>query len=166
MKTILKFALLGTFALGLNACTTTGMGGGQIKAADGQELPVTFSWKSTDGGISGSMSASLLGSVYQGRFFQITQQTQIEVLTPLWSHWRHGWYDWPYWSHHRMPPYPATQFLTHYSGKVVATLEAADNKRMRCRFHLVNPSRGMSGGGEGECQLSDGRTINASFPSQ
>ena len=51
----------------------------------------------------------------------------------------------------------------HYSGKVVATLEAPEQQRMRCRFHLVAPARGMSGGGEGQCQLSDGRALRASF---
>ena len=34
---------------------------------------------------------------------------------------------------------------------------------MRCRFLLFSPSAGMMGGGQGECQLSDGRTINATF---
>lgn len=159
---ILLSALLVALALTLNACTTTGTGGGQIATAGGAELPVGFSWKSNDGGISGSMTATLAASHFAGRFFQITQQTRREVLTPLWTHWRQGWYDWPYWGPY---PYPATQFITHYSGKVVATLEADDKQRMRCRFHLVDPSQGMSGGGEGECQLSDGRTVRASFPS-
>jgi hypothetical protein len=62
-----------------------------------------------------------------------------------------------------MAPYPTVQFITHYSGKVVATLDAPGNQRMRCRFHLVEPSRGMGGGGEGECQLSDGRLVRAVF---
>lgn len=147
----------------LSACTTTGVGGGQVVAKGSPDLPVTFTWKSKDGGISGEMTASLPGTTYQGRFFQITQNTRAEVLGPLWSHWRHGWYDWPYWAYPGFEPYPATQFITHYSGKVVATLEAGGDQRMRCRFHLANPAQGMSGGGEGECQLSDGRTIRANF---
>jgi putative hemolysin len=28
----------------------------------------------------------------------------------------------------------------------------------------VHPSNGMAGGGEGDCQLPDGKTIDASFP--
>lgn len=160
MKTKINRVALAACLLALTACTTTGMGGGQIATAGGPELPVAFSWKSADGGISGSMTASLPGAQFQGRFFQITQHTRSEVLTPLWTHWRHGWYDWPYWG-----SYPTTQFITHYSGKVVATLESNDQQRMRCRFHMVDPSQGMSGGGEGECQLSDGRAIKASFPS-
>lgn len=63
-----------------------------------------------------------------------------------------------------MPPYPTTQFITHYSGKVVATLTGQGDQRMRCRFHLVAPASGMSGGGEGQCQLADGRVVQAVFP--
>lgn len=148
----------------LVACTTTGFGGGQLAGPGAREEAVAFSWTSTDGGISGTMTAALPTVSYQGRFFQITQQTRGEVLTPLWTHWNRGWYDWPYWSGPVAPPYPATQFITYYSGKVVATLEAPDNRRMRCRFHLVEPTRGMSGGGEGQCQLSDGRVVRAVFP--
>jgi hypothetical protein len=35
---------------------------------------------------------------------------------------------------------------------------------MRCRFHLMRPASGMSGGGSGECQGADGETIEATFP--
>ena len=168
MRITKKLAVIALCTFGLGACTTTGMGGGQLSATgtSGAEVPVVFNWTSTDGGISGSMTATLPEGAYQGRFFQITQQTRGEVLAPLWMHWRQGWYDWPYWGPYGVPAYPATQFITHYSGKVVATLESDSKQRMRCRFHMVNPSQGMSGGGEGECQLSEGRTVKASFPSR
>lgn len=148
----------------LAACTTMGTGGGQMSGAGAQDEPVAFSWKSTDGGMSGTMTASLPGAIFQGRFFQITRQTRAEMLSPLWTHWHSGWYDWPYWGGPMSPPYPTTQFITYYSGKVVATLESEGDQRMRCRFHLVEPVRGMSGGGEGECQLSGGRLVRAVFP--
>ncbi len=148
----------------LSACTTTGIGTGQTVGAGAQSQPIVFTWASKDNGISGNMTASLSGSTFEGRFFQITQETRGETLTPLWSYWRNGWYDWPYWG--GPMPYPATQFITRYSGKVVATLEGAGNQKMRCRFHLVQPATGMSGGGEGECQLSDGRTVQANFASK
>lgn len=164
MKTARTFTPLLPVLLALTACTTTGIGGGQLSGAGMPEQPVTFTWTSTDGGISGTMTAALPDQTYQGRFFQITQHTRSEVLTPLWMHWDHGWYDWPYWNRpFPPPPYATTRFITHYSGKVVATLEAAGAQRMRCRFHLVEPVRGMSGGGEGECQLSDARVVRAVF---
>jgi hypothetical protein len=155
--------LAATLALALGACTTTGIGGGQLSVAGAPDAPVTFSWKSTDGGMSGTMIASIPGANFQGRFFQITRQTLGEVLNPLWTNWHRGWYDWPYWGHPFSNPYPTTQFITYYSGKVVATLESEGNQHMRCRFHLAEPAQGMSGGGEGECQLSDARVIRAVF---
>ena len=153
--------LLGLGAL--SACTSSGIGGGQLMGADARHEPVTFSWLSTDGGMSGTMTAALPGAVFEGRFFQITRQTRGEVLSPLWDHWHSGWYDWPYWNSPFPPAYPTAQFITYYSGKVVATLASADQQRMRCRFHLAGPAQGMSGGGEGECQLSDGRVVQAVF---
>lgn len=164
MKTTRSLAALLLLMLALAACTTIGTGSGQLAGAGAQQEPVTFNWTSTDGGMSGTMTAALPDVTFQGRFFQITQQTRGEVLTPLWTHWHRGWYDWPYWGGPLSPPYPATQFITHYSGKVVATLESPDSQRMRCRFHLVEPARGMSGGGDGQCQLSDGRVVRAVFP--
>lgn len=152
----------------LPACTTTGIGGGQLTDAGGTEQAVVFNWRSTDGAMSGTMSAQLPGETFSGRFFQITRQTRSELLTPLWTHWSPGWYDWPYWGGMAPAPYPypAVQFITHYSGKVVATLESPGNQHMRCRFHLAEPARGMQGGGEGECQLSAGRVVRAVFEAQ
>lgn len=154
----------------LAACTTTGMGGGQLTGAGADEQAVVFTWRSTDGAMSGSMNAQLPNETYTGRFFQITRQTRSEVLAPLWTHWSLGWYDWPYWGGVAQGPYPypypTVQFITHYSGKVVATLESPGNQRMRCRFHLAEPARGMLGGGEGECQLSGGRVVRALFGAQ
>lgn len=167
MKTVRLAATLLMLVTVVVACTTTGVGGGWLAGSGSQEDPVTFNWKSTDGGMSGTMVAALADKSFQGQFFQITQQTQSESLSPLWTHWRSGWYDWPYWDRPFLGPhpypFPATQFITYYSGKVVATLESGDKQRMRCRFHLASPSRGMSGGGEGECQLPDNRVIRAVF---
>lgn len=164
MKATTSPATLVWLCLLLWGCTTTGTGGGQLTGVGAHAEPVTFSWTSTDGGLSGLMTAVLPDVSYQGQFFQITEQTRAEVLAPLWNHWNRGWYDWPYWVGPVAPPYPMTQFITHYSGKVVATLTASGDQRMRCRFHLAAPVRGMSGGGDGECQLTDGRVVQAFFP--
>ena len=145
----------------LSACTTTGTGGGQVAGVTTEQ--VAFSWTSKDASISGTMNATLGDAIYIGRFFQITDQTRHESLEPLWTHWHNGWYDWPYGGGPYSEPYPTTYFVTHYSGKVVATLESEGKQYMRCRFHLANPARGMSGGGEGECQLNDGRVVQAVF---
>jgi len=164
MNKTTSLAPLLLLSLALTACTTTGIGGGQLAGDGAAQEPVAFNWSSNDGGLSGTVTATLPDMTYQGRFFQITQQTRSEVLTPLWNNWNRGWYDWPYWGGPMMQPYPTTQFITHYSGKVVATLTGLGGQRMRCRFHMVRPASGMSGGGEGQCQLADGGVVQAIFP--
>jgi hypothetical protein len=139
-------------------CTTMGTGTGST--ASGKN-PVNFSWKSSDG-VSGSMNASLSnGKTYSGQFFQITSDTTVDNLGPLWTGW--GGYggrwggDWGFWD-------AGPEFVTHYSGRVVANLSTADGEHMRCTFQLVHPQDGMAGGGTGQCQLPKGNTIDANFP--
>ena len=36
----------------------------------------------------------------------------------------------------------------------LSTILFADGTRMRCKFMLRNPDRGLAGGGEGDCQMS------------
>lgn len=152
-------------ALLLGACATTetGMGGGDLIQTGKRLEPVLISWTSNSDGLSGTMVATLPERTYQGPFFEITSQTSEQSLSPLWDGWNNGWYDWPYWSFPPYGPYGVTEFVTHYSGKVVANLNAPDGSRMRCRLHLAQPARGMAGGGQGECQLSSGGTIQARF---
>lgn len=147
----------------LAACTTTGMGGGELQQSGRIDQPVLFSWQSRDGGISGTMVATLPEATYRGPFFQITQQTERQAVAPLWGGWREGWMDWPYWGWGAYGPYDWTEFATRYSGKVLANLATPEGKHMRCRLHLAKPAQGMSGGGDGECQLQGGSTIHARF---
>jgi hypothetical protein len=138
-------------------CTTIGTGFGST--ASGSD-PVTFSWKSSDP-VSGSMSATLTdGKIYSGQFFEITKDTRVDNLGPLWTGWHPGWgrfggFD--YWD-------AGPSFVTHYSGRVVANLGTPGGAHMRCKFQLAHPSEGMAGGGRGQCQMPDGKTIDATFP--
>ena len=75
--------LLGAFVLMLGACTTSGMGGGELSRSGKPDESVLYSWKSTDGGITGTMVATLPNATYQGRFFQITQQTMSDSMAPM-----------------------------------------------------------------------------------
>ncbi len=91
-------------------CTTMGTGFGST--ASGAD-PVTFNWKSSDA-VSGTMSATLTdGQTYSGQFFEVTKDTQVDNLGPLWTGWRPGWgfggFD--YWD-------AGPSFVTHYSGRV------------------------------------------------
>jgi hypothetical protein len=140
----------------LAGCATMGTGFGTT--AKGQN-PVNFTWKSTDN-VSGTMSAALSdGKTYNGQYFQITTNTTVDTLGPLWTGWGPRWRrgGWGYWD-------AGPEFVTHYSGKVVANLSTPDGTYMRCTFRLIHPSSGMAGGGRGNCQTPDGNEIDATFP--
>ncbi len=143
----------------LGACTTTGVGSGDVVKTG---APVQFTWKSLDGGLTGTMTATVPDNgVFTGKFVQISSTTEIESLGPLWGGWAPGWNDWPYWGP-GPDVYNAAQFVTRYSGKVLVNLQNGPGTRMRCRLLLTFPSQGMSGGGDGECQIN-GATIAARF---
>lgn len=136
-------------------CTTTGRGFGS--AACGAN-PTTFTWKSYDGH-SGTISATLCdGTNYTGQYFQITRNTPIQSIAPLFDGWYSGW-DETDWNVGASP-----DFITRYTGRVLANLASSSGSHMRCKFQLVYPDNGMYGGGKGECQLPDGKTIDARFP--
>ena len=153
----LGLPLLAAIAAG---CTSMGTGVGSTPSgAD----PVSFSWKSSDP-VSGTMTATLSdGKAYSGQFFQITKDTTVNSVGPLWSGWSPGWGGWDGWE--GWGAEPSTSFITHYSGRVVANLGAPGGEHMRCKFQLAHPSDGMAGGGRGQCQMPDGKTIDATFPS-
>lgn len=149
------------------ACTTMGTGVGDSRDP---ALATTFSW-TAQGSRSGVMTATLAnGSSYTGPFFQVTRETRVDELAPLWTGWggygggwrgrggRGYWGGGGYWG----PWGPSSSIVTHYSGKVLANLQGADG-RMRCRFTLMRPSSGMAGGGQGQCQIPAGGKINATF---
>ena len=150
-------ALLLGLTLAVTGCATTGEGTGFT--ASGQHK-VLLKWKSA-GSVSGSMTASLPnGTTYSGQYFQITSDTRLSDLGPLWDGWVPEWgmgEDWDDWN-------PEPQFITHYSGRVVANLAGAGGAHMRCRFRLIHPAEGMGGGGRGVCQLPYGPRIHAQFP--
>jgi hypothetical protein len=69
----------------------------------------------------------------------------------MWWGWSTGWADWQ----------PVN--TTNYSGNVVANLRGPGVQRMRCHFNLNDPLAGMGGGGQGQCQLAGGATVDATF---
>jgi len=148
--------------LALAACQTAGTGSGNVW---GTRKPVAFTWQSTDS-VSGDITATFgSGRVFKGTYFQITQDTRVDHLAPLWDGWggssRRG-SNWRYWVHD-----PGPEFVKTYSGRVLANLHDETGEHMRCRFTLISPARGMAGGGEGHCQLSESdQEINAEFPRQ
>jgi hypothetical protein len=137
-------------------CATMGTGFGSTESG---QNPVNFTWKSSDD-VSGTMNATLSdGKTYTGQYFQITTDTTVDNLGPLWTGWGPGWRrgGWGYWD-------AGPEFVKHYTGKVVANLGTPDGTYMRCTFRLVHPSSGMAGGGRGNCQIPDAGEIDATFP--
>jgi hypothetical protein len=154
----LPVMLAAAVAVALTGCTTMGTGYGTVRGADHGR--VSFDWKSVDD-VSGSLTATLSdGEMYSGRYFQITRDTRVDTIAPLWAGWSPRWRGWPGWYAD-----PGPDFIKQYSGRVVANLSAADGEHMRCRFQLVHPTSGMKGGGQGTCQFQDGKSVDAMFPS-
>lgn len=154
-RSVARVALLCT-AVALSACTTLGSGTGSLQPG---AAPVNFAWKSTDGGITGTMSATLSdGRTFTGPYLEITSNARSVDLTPMWIGWRRGWADWPGWG------LPDDFIITQYSGRATANLQATNGERMRCSFYLNQPNAGMGGGGQGQCQLANGRSVDAVFP--
>lgn len=151
-------------SLALGACETTGGGGTGSGNVRGTEKPVAFTWQGDDND-SGNITATFgNGRVFKGKYYQITDATRVEHLEPLWDGWGHPTDSgsWRHWSES-----DRREFVREYDGRVLANLRAGDGERMRCRFSLTNPTRGMAGGGAGRCQLSESsREISAEFPQQ
>ena len=137
-------------------CASSGAGYG-VSGAGREEA--TFRWDAKND-VSGTLTATMPGGrIYSGEYFQVTSETRVDGLAPLWDGWRPGWRGWPYWN-----AAPGPGFVTEYTGRVLANLAANNGDRMRCRFRLIHPAEGMAGGGEGECQLPNGEAIEATFP--
>jgi hypothetical protein len=166
MKTTMQFkraamvagatSAAGVLVAALAACTTIGTGSGDLTHSS---APVTFRWKATGADTRGDMTATLPdGRLFDGPFVQMTRERRTD-LDPLWIGWPYGWRDWR-WGYDG----PDEAFETIYGGHVVANLKGPGDDRMRCRFTLNVPSWGMAGGGQGQCELTDGRRVDAVFP--
>ena len=161
MKTTVIISLA---VLALAACETpngAGTGSGNVR---GTQKPVAFTWQSDDSN-SGDITATFgTGRVFKGEYVQISRDISEKNLDPLWDGWDRpkSKNAWRYWNADSR-----SEFVRENSGRVLANLHADNGEYMRCRFTLANPDRGMKGGGEGRCQLSDsGKEINAEFERQ
>src|SRR6185295_489939 len=91
-----------------SACTTMGTGTGETR---GGGPGVRFDWKA-EGATKGHITATFAnGKTYSGMLFQITSDTTVDDVGPMWSGWggrfggRFG--GWAYWD-------AGPQFITHY----------------------------------------------------
>jgi hypothetical protein len=127
---------------------------------------VGFTWQATDGSRSGTIQASLPnGEHFTGQFHEITDTTTVETLDGFYDTWYgSGWLG-PEWAWDGAWPYydEPDAYIRYYTGRVVAVLDGDRGTSMRCQFKLDNPAVGMKGGGQGECQLSNGDRIKTVF---
>jgi hypothetical protein len=153
-------AAIGVVLAAMSACTTIGSGSGDLSGGPTKSAgPVSFSWKATSASTDGEMNATLAdGRQFSGPFVQMTRERVLQ-LDPMWIGAPYGWRD---WSGSTFGPDAGVQ--TIYGGKVEANLKGPGSDRMRCSFTLNDPSAGMVGGGQGQCQLGDGGTVDAVFP--
>jgi hypothetical protein len=151
-------------ASGLAGCVTTGSIGGRLSAPGEPVTGVVFSFQSDRFGEGGRLSAALPGGEYfSGRYLQITSTSTADVVQPISMFWGPRWHHWGAFGPPWMEEGDHTAFVRTYSGKVVATLFGDKGNTMRCRFQLTNPEAGLSSGGVGECQVSNGGQIDVQF---
>jgi hypothetical protein len=114
-----------------------------------------FSWQSGANASHGTITAtSSDGRTFTGTFLQPTRATTVDDYGPYWNAWAGGWGGAGPWYNGL-----ESDFITTYSGRVLASLTGNDGTRMRCTFMLRDPSSGMAGGGEGDCQLSNDQRV-------
>lgn len=153
------FARWLALALCLGGCSYNGAIAGRLEAPGMQPKPIEMTYTTRRFGSGGTISTTLpSGEYFTGRYMQITSETTADAFGPGWG----GWGPWkPFWGDWGGGDY--SSFVRNYDGKVIATLFGDQRHTMRCRFTLANPEDGMTGGGVGECQISNGETIHATF---
>ena len=148
--------LAGTLA----GCAYNGAIAGRLEGRGMQPQPVTMNFTAERFGPGGKISVELpSGEFFTGRYLEVTPDTKATAFGPGgvgWGPWPPGWGDWG-------GGHDYASFVEAYSGKVVATLFGDRKNTMRCRFDLTNQADGMSGGGSGQCQVTGGDTIQATF---
>lgn len=151
------FISIGLLTLG--ACHHAGAGKGTLESAQGptgsqSEGAVTFVWNSGADPSQGAIEATLPnGTEFHGNYLQVTNTASVDAYGPYYSTWVDPGWGAPWYAG------PADGFVTEYSGRAIAHLSADDGTKMRCKFTLRDPASGMVGGGEGDCQLSNNKTV-------
>jgi hypothetical protein len=141
---------------------TTGFIDGRLSSSGNPPTPVSFVYKSEAFGDGGTLNVTLPGGEsFSGKYTQVTSTSTADVVHPVF--WDPIWDDWGPFGNPWYPGADFSTFVKNYSGKVVATLFGDRDDTMRCRFRLSSPESGMRGGGVGECQLSNGAKIDATF---
>ncbi len=139
-------------------CATTGSASGRVTDRDGDVVPARIGWSTPSPyGTHGRMVVTLPdGSGYIGDYRLVG--TPDAMTLSLFEPWRVGWPDWPLpWEGAALPPDVAVSddgaLLERYRGLAIASLESPSGEHLRCRFGLLQPTIGLAGGVDGDCQV-------------
>jgi len=117
MNAVAKVTLCLALSVGaaLMGCKSTGQGYWRIQTLAG--VKARFMWEQSDPS-SGTLQATVTipdgaEDTYEGKFYQITKESRIDTVGPVWDPWYPGWYGWPHWG-----PAPSDTFIEHYTGHV------------------------------------------------
>jgi len=132
-----------------------------------QPQKIIIAWESESEN-TGSMTFTLGpgGQRFVGPYMLLETTVQHVETQPLYSLW-----DSPNFSSWAAsdsddwfsPGWGVTAWVDHYDGRVVSGLHGNRGGSARCHFTLSDTAAGLTGGGSGECQLSDGGLLKADF---
>lgn len=149
-------AVVLALALPCLGCATTGKSIARVTDRAGEVVPVRMAWRTPSAyGAFGHVVIELPdGTLYRGDYRLVGEPD--EMTSALWRPWRTGWPDWPLpWEGEALPVTVSLDegsLQDRYRGIAIANLEAPNGQRMRCRFGLLQPTVGLAGGFDGDCQ--------------
>jgi hypothetical protein len=150
-------------ALAASACATSGIAVGDLHDGNSQNPQlVKFVWKAdAHSPERGSIWSDMPdGKHYAGRYYEVMENVPEQVYAGAWGGAEPYWPDWPVVSPKASDKANWNTFAAAYTGLAIATLTAtAGDQVIRCRFNVKSPTAGLVRGGNGECKLSDGSTI-------
>jgi len=130
-----------------------------------QEIPFSFESETPS---RGRMSTTLGdgGEMFHGSYLRLEAAAKDDLVVRIYDGWSGS--EWEAWQGGPEGEWAVTgitldAFTRFYSGRMVATLDGNQGHSMRCQFRLNEPRAGLTGGGTGICQVSDGGRLSLRF---
>lgn len=135
----------------------------------GATIPIPFTYETHSMQHSSGEMVTTLGkggAHLRGPFTRAPAKLKGGLETEVWNGF--GAPVWSSWSNDGSGDWIETgvaygDFAEFYADKIVAYLQSEDGVKMRCQMRLNDPAQGVSMGGEGSCQVSNGGTVTVSW---